>query len=232
MHIYAYGKQRIANGEQMSESHDWTRQKIIEFKTRLNKARSEMDTERHGTGPKKSPSPIEVIEISSQSGVSKAGDVSQQPVSNLKNAPSHRWISSTTEFASEVTAVWSNLLGKSYPDRAMDGILREDGEERQKIDTSMDPTSAPGKAVVVALIDDGVSAFDSFFNGRVKVGKSFDYHDGILEPAYASAAGHGTEMATMILKTCPMAQIYPIRLKIHKNVDTGHQLVLKDAALV
>ncbi|GAB1310726.1 hypothetical protein MFIFM68171_00936 [Madurella fahalii] len=59
--------------------------------------------------------------------------------------------------------------------------------------------------VVVALIDDGVDIFD--------------FHNGKVRRPYSSAMGHGTVMASMILRVCPMAKVYPIRLKTYDTVD-------------
>lgn len=75
------------------------------------------------------------------------------------------------------------------------------------------------KDVVVALIDDGVDSCDPAFAGRVIEGKTFDYQDGSVGQYYISAGGHGTNMAKMILKVCPMAKIYSIRLETHTASD-------------
>ncbi|KAF3764286.1 hypothetical protein M406DRAFT_71164 [Cryphonectria parasitica EP155] len=82
---------------------------------------------------------------------------------------------------------------------------------------------------MVALIDDGVDTFDKAFTGQVLEGKSLDYHNG-LRPPYSSARGHGTVMASMILRVCPMAKIYPIRLKIFATADSRNQIVMDSAA--
>lgn len=84
------------------------------------------------------------------------------------------------------------------------------------------------KDVVVALIDDGVDSCDPAVSGRAIEGKTFDYQDGGVGQYYISAKGHGTEMARMILKVCPMANIYSIRLKTHISPEKGHSTI--DAA--
>lgn len=115
--------------------------------------------------------------------------------------------------------------------------------------------------VVVALIDDGVALLDQNFVGRVLEGKTFDYRDAEDEPcnfgdgrvgqSYNSAQGHGTEMASCILRACPMAKIYPstfsesfltthlransddvVRLKTHLSIDGNNEIDLESAALV
>ncbi|KAF4427594.1 Major intracellular serine protease [Colletotrichum fructicola] len=67
--------------------------------------------------------------------------------------------------------------------------------------------------------DDGVYSFDPAFSNRVIEGKTFDYHDGWIGHHYDSARGHGTEMAKLICKVCPMAEIYSIRLKTETGQD-------------
>ncbi|UPL00847.1 hypothetical protein LCI18_011781 [Fusarium solani-melongenae] len=81
------------------------------------------------------------------------------------------------------------------------------------------------KGVVVALIDDGVDSYDPAFSGRAIEDKTFDYQDGGVGQYYISAKGHGTEMARTILKVCPMANIYSIRLKTHISPETGHSTI-------
>ncbi|KAK1636424.1 hypothetical protein BDP81DRAFT_481135 [Colletotrichum phormii] len=89
------------------------------------------------------------------------------------------------------------------------------------MDGVSDVLQSPGKDVVVALIDDGVDCCDATFSGRVIEGKTFDYQDRSVGQYYISAKGHGTEMSRMILKVCPMASIYSIRLKTHTSPDKG-----------
>ncbi|ROW04705.1 hypothetical protein VMCG_04794 [Cytospora schulzeri] len=85
--------------------------------------------------------------------------------------------------------------------------------------------------VVVALIDDGVVSLNEYLAGRVLEGKTFDYHDGVVGQYYNSDKGHGTEMAKLILRVCPMAKIYPIRLKTYLSEDGESKIDLKSAAL-
>ncbi|KAF5484086.1 Major intracellular serine protease [Colletotrichum fructicola] len=73
--------------------------------------------------------------------------------------------------------------------------------------------------VTVERTDDGVYSFDPAFSNRVIEGKTFDYHDGWIGHHYDSARGHGTEMAKLICKVCPMAEIYSIRLKTETGQD-------------
>lgn len=86
--------------------------------------------------------------------------------------------------------------------------------------------------VIVALIDDGVDMFDPALSDRVLEGKSFDFHDGKVRPSFSSAEGHGTVMASMILRTCPMAKVYPIRLKTYPNANGKNNIDAEYAAQV
>jgi hypothetical protein len=86
--------------------------------------------------------------------------------------------------------------------------------------------------VVVALIDDGIDMFDTALSNQVLEGKSFDFHDGKVRPSFSSARGHGTVMASMILRVCPMAKIYPIRLRTYETPDGKNQIDRKYAAQV
>ncbi|KAH7147549.1 hypothetical protein DER46DRAFT_629636 [Fusarium sp. MPI-SDFR-AT-0072] len=79
--------------------------------------------------------------------------------------------------------------------------------------------SAMAPDVVIALIDDGVDKFEIGRPNQVLEGKSFDFHDERVNPPYLSAQGHGTTMASMILRVCPMAKVYPIRLKTYNSAD-------------
>lgn len=98
-------------------------------------------------------------------------------------------------------------------------------------ESSESPITEEGveKDVIVALIDDGIDIFDTTLSNQVLEGKSFDFHDGKVRPPFSSARGHGTVMANMILRVCPMAKIYPIRLKTH-NTPEGKSQIDRDYA--
>ncbi|KAG5663244.1 hypothetical protein KAF25_001180, partial [Fusarium avenaceum] len=91
--------------------------------------------------------------------------------------------------------------------------------------------------ITVALIDDGVYKFGIGRPHQVLQGKSFDFHGDGLNPPYLSAKGHGTVMASMILRVCPMAKIYPIRLRTNSDtsgnstIDPGYAARAIQAAL-
>ncbi|KAL4905616.1 hypothetical protein BDW74DRAFT_185133 [Aspergillus multicolor] len=79
--------------------------------------------------------------------------------------------------------------------------------------------------IKVALLDDGVDFCEKEFRERIMHGKSFAYYDADKQREkqwYVSELGHGTVMAHMILRVCPMAKIYPIRLDTFRNPKKSH----------
>ncbi|KAM0417016.1 hypothetical protein ACHAPT_012982 [Fusarium lateritium] len=132
----------------------------------------------------------------------------------------HQWLTCMERFSSCMGRFWKDTIETSR-ERLGQGLPAIDGQvssDLQKL----------GKDVVIALIDDSVDSCDPAFAGRAIEGKTFDYQDGGVGQYYISANGHGTEMARMILKVCPMASIYSIRLKTHTSPDKGHSTI--DAA--
>jgi hypothetical protein len=130
----------------------------------------------------------------------------------VKGAKKHRWLESTAKFAHAMTPFWETTVNEFLESRQNRGPL--EGVEND---------------VVVALIDDGVDRFDSPNTHQILNGKSFDFHGGTVRPSFTSAKGHGTVMASMILQVCPMAKVYPIRLKTYENageknmdIDAGY----------
>ncbi|KAM0453024.1 hypothetical protein ACHAPV_009266 [Trichoderma viride] len=131
----------------------------------------------------------------------------------------HEWLNCMERFAGCMDVFWKYTkdVAKSQLEK-----VQNDGAPLTKVDTqNMIDLQNLGKDVVVALIDDGVDSCDLAFSGRAIEGKTFDYQDGGVGQYYISAKGHGTEMARMILKVCPMATIYSIRLKTHSDPDSG-----------
>lgn len=101
----------------------------------------------------------------------------------------HKWLESIDKFAFELKTLMANIWRGSHT----------------------------GDEIRVALIDDGVDLLEKEFRERILHGKSFAAygHDRNQreKPWYVSDRGHGTVMAHMILRVCPMAKIYPIRLE-------------------
>lgn len=126
----------------------------------------------------------------------------------VKGVVSHRWLKSVDRFSSTMNTFWEAI--RSLAEHKFPAIQKD---------------------VIVALIDDGVDTFDDAFSGQMLQGKSFDFHHGLRHP-YSSARGHGTVMASMILRVCPMAKIYPIRLKTLATADYKSQIVTESATQV
>lgn len=133
----------------------------------------------------------------------------------IKGVNPHSWLESTDRFAGEMEIFWQKTVNEFIDSKHNPGTT-------EKIEDD----------VIVALIDDGVDMFDPALSDRVLEGKSFDYHDGKVRPSFSSAKGHGTVMASMILRTCPMAKVYPIRLKTYPNANGKSNIDAEYAAQV
>ncbi|KAF4994268.1 hypothetical protein FGRMN_5906 [Fusarium graminum] len=132
----------------------------------------------------------------------------------------HEWLNCMTGFAKHMNLLWGRTIkdAQSLPSQDPIGGNQLSGMNQQ---TKNDLESLQ-KPVVVALIDDGVDICDPAFAGRAIEGVTFDYQDSAtMGQYYISGKGHGTEMARMICKVCPMANIYSIRLKTHSSPDKG-----------
>jgi hypothetical protein len=117
----------------------------------------------------------------------------------------HRWLDSTARFAGKMIPFWQSTVNDFIDSR-------QDGRTPEGLEND----------VVLALIDDGVDMFDIPQTNQILEGKSFDFHAEKVRPPFSSAKGHGTVMASMILRVCPMAKVYPIRLKTYDNPEGGN----------
>ncbi|KAI2472565.1 hypothetical protein F4781DRAFT_428267 [Annulohypoxylon bovei var. microspora] len=211
-------------------SSRWIDQKIEEFKTRLNESRKTIQARGLATPGNQSVSnadiafdPISVIVIEWNANKNKATSYeTAQPTADTsdKVVNSHRWLNSAARFAEEMNPFWKDTVADFLEWRQNQGTPEKIEED-----------------VVIALIDDGVDMFDPALSNRVLEGKSFDFHDGKVRPPFSSATGHGTVMASMILQICPMAKVYPIRLKTYgnqsgkNNIDADYAALAIQAAL-
>lgn len=120
----------------------------------------------------------------------------------------HRWLDSVYGFADVIKPMWHQLYNNT--DIADD--------------------------VVVALIDDGIDAYGSSVSENIIGGKSFafDHESNVASPYYVSQFGHGTVMARAVVRVCPMAKLYPLRVNIlvSKTESGKSDVDLKSAALV
>ncbi|KAI1387302.1 uncharacterized protein F4822DRAFT_279022 [Hypoxylon trugodes] len=212
---------------QPAETYDdeqWITQKVKEFQARVNKnlntgtTRSLTFRSEDNSEPTKDTRQIKVKPEYANIDEERKLTMDDMPllISSLpaKGVNSHRWLDSTSRFAGLMSRFWKDTLDEFTSSRKLgaQGTIEKAEED-----------------VVVALIDDGVDVFDSAFSGQVLEGKSFDFHNGKVRPPFSSAKNHGTVMASMILRVCPMAKIYPIRLKTYE-VGGKNQIVMKYAA--
>ena len=127
--------------------------------------------------------PIRVLGRLDSFGKQQTGARPSASGERLSTFASHRWLECVDQFADRISNVWSRSNA---------------GRDRGSI--------------VVALIDDGVDTTHGPLAGKVLTGRTFGYDMDRVRPWYVSEAGHGTLMASMIVRVCPMAKVYPIRL--------------------
>ncbi|KAL3424925.1 intracellular serine protease [Phlyctema vagabunda] len=111
---------------------------------------------------------------------------------NERNLQSNRWLESMDKFADEIQNIKVPTVDNP--------LLKND--------------------IKVALIDDGADPYVESLRGKIKGGESFDRgypHENGPSPYYTSARGHGTVMADMICRVCPMAKLYVYKLETHSN---------------
>ncbi|KAI1370785.1 hypothetical protein F4677DRAFT_457624 [Hypoxylon crocopeplum] len=197
----------------MYDNPQWINEKIDQFRIRLNANRKAAQVLELTTSRNQAPSDVsvalgdvEVISSNTDTYENRKVTSHDTPHSttqvSAKSVDSHRWLDSTLKFAGEMIPFWQNTVQDFLKSRHNQGTT-----ERVEDD------------VVLALIDDGVDRFDKSLTNQVIEGKSFDFHNGRLRPPFSSARGHGTVMASMILRVCPMAKVYPIRLKTYDKPD-------------
>ncbi|KAH8881146.1 hypothetical protein GQ53DRAFT_754609 [Thozetella sp. PMI_491] len=215
------------------DSETWISARVEEFKTRLNR---NIDAHRASTLvlPGKKPSNSAPSQADDESTIETASDSpvkthvevfkilegnnEERKVATKERgaAPgpaasqditSHQWLKCTDRFAAHLKKFWDDTRDKYVESRGTGSGLEKD--------------------VIVALIDDGVDPFDPSIDGHVLDGASFNYTHGRQQPYFVSEKGHGTVMASMIKRVCPMAKIYPIRLQSIDNPEGKSQIVVK-----
>jgi len=204
---------------QLYDSPEWVKQKLKEFCERFDKHRQHIcdSRKKHKTEGSEAKSldnkddslyqPVKITTsqikaVPTQTASSSTTYFRQLNVPGMhKGQAQDRWLTAADKFAKAMKPFWTNTLSVSEEQSVKLRKLKED--------------------VVVALIDDGVNVLDEAFGDFEEQekpflpGKSVDYHFGKKEEWFCSARGHGTIMASMILRMCPMAKIYPIRLKTY-----------------
>ncbi|KAH8714694.1 hypothetical protein BGZ61DRAFT_516837 [Ilyonectria robusta] len=201
------------------DNRRWIEKKIGEFEVRLN---TNFKKARESEATASSQDTVKITEVRVErknvdADPDRKGTMEDEPDFKTslpaKGVNSHKWLDSTTRFAKGMETFWKNTVTDFNETRKIQGT-----PERIEDD------------VVIALIDDGVDMFDPSLSSKVLEGKSFDYHHDKVRPVFSSARGHGTVMASMILRVCPMAKIYPIRLKTYETKDGKSQIDRKYAA--
>ncbi|KAH8659966.1 hypothetical protein BX600DRAFT_551493 [Xylariales sp. PMI_506] len=204
--------------EKMIDNVQWNNKKIKEFQTRLNENIRKLRVVQEQL-PDASAAPPEVsvwikeahIDVDRKATNSTAPHLESSAPRKGVNA--HKWLDSTSRFAEHMIPFWKSTLADFKE-------LRKGQGTPERIEDD----------VVVALIDDGVDMLDPSLSNQVLEGKSFDFHDGKVRPPFSSSRGHGTVMASMILRVCPAAKIYPIRLRTYETPDGKNQIDMKYAA--
>jgi hypothetical protein len=138
-------------------------------------------------------------------------DAGPSAIQNKPDQTSHRWLDTMDNFADRIKTVWARI-------------------EQSRANTSL---AAP---VIVALIDDGVDMCHESLRGKIFDGKSFDFGNPLqrrMKPFWVSEKGHGTVMANMITRVCPMARVYAIKLETRYSADgMKSQIGIRSAAAV
>lgn len=171
----------------------------------------------------------------------------------------HQWLDAVETFSEQLDNIWNRIskqiiasetlksaksskmpilqnTGDSVSDHAGSGksydLTISESQYLSHSGRSQDETRNM-KEIIVALIDDGVDIMVEQLADRILTGKSFCEHDDRTFPWFTSESGHGTVMASMIATVCPMAKIFPIRLKTGARLTagTGAMINVESAAL-
>jgi hypothetical protein len=139
---------------------------------------------------------------------------------NLTTAP-HRWLDATDAFAEQVANVWKKIVQErtKAAKTAIEAVMASRGSINASDRAAIEAAKGPPAEIIVAVIDDGVDTTVEQLSRRVLTGRTFSYDEerDRVRPWYVSENNHGTIMASMIVRVCPMAKIYPIRLSTGRN---------------
>lgn len=88
--------------------------------------------------------------------------------------------------------------------------------------------------VKIAIIDDGINPTLNIFNDRVKRGESFhqlsENYNGRRGSFYVPSGPHGTLMAQLVCKVCPMVQLYIAQLEVFRGQQGQRSFRAESAA--
>ncbi|RGP62914.1 intracellular serine protease [Fusarium sporotrichioides] len=189
------------------DSLNWINQRVAEFVRRLNNDRNPSKlppSQVSFSGAKCSPIHVRLNNRATGSIAGMASKIMSPAATSVpdQGVNEDRWLRCVDDFAGAMAPYWEDTVANFLK-------IRQNSGTAERVESD----------VVVALIDDGVDKFEIGRPSQVLEGKSFDFHDERVNPPYLSAQGHGTEMASMILRVCPMAKVYPIRMKTYRSAD-------------
>ncbi|KAL6831425.1 hypothetical protein J3E69DRAFT_329441 [Trichoderma sp. SZMC 28015] len=180
------------------ESKDWMNKNINAFRNRLIRQFPNRNLTVKVTSERK--------DIFGDLPASKGGSVNNVSRASKTLQHSHRWLNSTEDFAERISNVWRKIVSERLAESSAD-TTKKAATVKSYI-----------PEIIVAVIDDGIDTTQENLVGRILPGRTFGYEGDRVQPWHASENGHGSLMATMICSVCPMAMIYPIRLKT-SNMD-------------
>ncbi|KAM0494430.1 hypothetical protein ACHAP8_008573 [Fusarium lateritium] len=206
------------------DSKEWIENKIGDFQSRLNKNRDLLFSESPSStremnfeDPASVSIKVKLVDLTTgtEQGITHHGVHSTSLHTPDKGINAHQWLKSVEDFASVMEPFWDSTFQRFL-----------------EMNQNMGTAEQVERPVTIALIDDGVDKFKIDQPNQILEGKSFDFHDERVNPPYLSAKGHGTTMARMILRVCPMAKIYPIRLKTFNDPNGNFTIHANYAARV
>ncbi|KAK0632448.1 hypothetical protein B0T14DRAFT_490811 [Immersiella caudata] len=188
------------------------------------------------------PKPLRPVQVKAGEGLSLRrnhggpGILSGADTANLSTPP-HRWLDATDAFAEQVANVWRKIVQErtKAAKTAIDAVVTSRGSISPSDRAAVEAAKGPPAEIIVAVIDDGVDTTVEQLSRRVLTGRTFSYDEerDRVRPWYVSENNHGTIMASMIVRVCPMAKIYPIRLSTGRNgtIDPSSAPAAIEAAL-
>ncbi|KAJ4178293.1 hypothetical protein NW755_013305 [Fusarium falciforme] len=187
---------------QALESADRINMYVEDFKERLNESATRNMNEADALGGEKTQETRSILVFKRKTDVAgserlvqQGGFAKTQSGTNEMNLQSNRWLNCMDRFADEIQNV------------RLDDIK-------------------PQHDIKVALIDDGADPYVESLRGKIRGGESFDRgfpHENGPSPYYRSSKGHGTVMADMICRVCPMAKLYVYKLEMQPSLNLATQ---------
>ncbi|KAF4455939.1 hypothetical protein F53441_1806 [Fusarium austroafricanum] len=190
----------VWDDEQTLESDDRINTYVEDFKERLNEAAAPSKNDKSEAGEEKPQEMRNILVFKRKADTPGSERLVQQGVfansqsgTNEMNQQSNRWLNCMDSFADEIQNMRSELV-------------------------------KPLHDIKVALIDDGADPYVESLRGKIRGGESFDSaHENGPSPYYTSSKGHGTVMADMICRVCPMAKLYVYKLETHASLNLTTQ---------